>query len=441
MEGQGRMRKPKHLFLIWVLACLAMSMHAQSELACGGLGENVFTIGDFGSGSDNIGFLNPGMGFRFPRYQFASRFSIPPDDGALTLTHFTGDWDEPFPGWMPIGDNSPDPQGYMLAVNAHEEPGIFLEAPVTGLCENTTYQFSIDVINILEDWCCGGWPGKKIPLISVYLDSIQYLSRKQVHQLETWYTYTFTFTTPPGTTQMTLQIWNENTGGDGNDFAIDNIEIRPCGPRGFIDTERNNFFCTTDFDPVPMIAAIDSSYLVQWQVSTDNGGSWATIPGATEPTLLHTDFAAGTYLYRYLSARTPANLASPLCQFISDTVLIEVLPPTYTYFDTVCTSVPYFLGDQQLTQSGTYVAALDSELGCDSIVTIHLTIVPDDFRVRFATETPGCFGDTAGVIEVVPLSEVASPLTYHLNGIPFEGPRAEGLGAGNYLIEVEDQYG
>lgn len=417
----------------------------QNQPCDGNLGENVFTIGDFGSGTANIGFFNPNLGLRFGNYQYASRDAIPPTIGFFTLTNDMSEWEDlPF-YWMPLGDNSPDPDGYMLVVNARPERNtIFFEADITGLCGNTTYRFSMDAINIMFRWCCG-LPGKKIPLVTVLLDGQEYFLNGQVHQREEWYTFEFTFTTPPGVNEMKLQLRNDNTGGadeNGNDLAIDNIEIRSCGPADFIDTEPNNFFCVTDFDPLPITAAADSSYLVQWQLSRDNGASWVDLPGETNKTVFHQDFNAGNYTYRYLAARTPEALNSPQCRTISDVVEVEVQPLTHILFDTICMGSDYVFGDQVLTQSGTYQGRFTSLLaGCDSLVTLNLTFVEDRMEVAFSSEPPGCFGDTAGVIRVDPIANVAFPLRQWINGVPFEGSSLERLSEGEYLVEVEDRYG
>lgn len=43
--------------------------------------------------------------------------------------------------------------------------------------------------------------------------------------------------------------------------------------------------------------------------------------------------------------------------------------------DSVCSGVEYYLGDQLITQSGRYEAELISSYGCDSIVTLNLTVM------------------------------------------------------------------
>ena len=44
-----------------------------------------------------------------------------------------------FGSWITTSDNSDDPEGYMMVVNATFEPGLFYEETVEGLCENVLY--------------------------------------------------------------------------------------------------------------------------------------------------------------------------------------------------------------------------------------------------------------------------------------------------------------
>ena len=48
---------------------------------------------------------------------------------------------------------------------------------------------------------------------------------------------------------------------------------------------------------------------------------------------------------------------------------------TYTYADYICEGEEYVLGDSTYSESGVYSAILTSEFGCDSTVTIELTVV------------------------------------------------------------------
>ena len=95
---------------------------AQSQICDGNLGENIFTSGDFGAGIPNLVALNPNIA---PGYQYTT--NVPPPDGLYTITNNTGAWPALYSTWLMIQDNSPDPNGYMMVVNASFNTGIFYE--------------------------------------------------------------------------------------------------------------------------------------------------------------------------------------------------------------------------------------------------------------------------------------------------------------------------
>ena len=128
-----------------VLLCLVLQIiDLQAQICEGNLGENIFTDGDFGQETDNIVQVDPQIA---PGYQYVT--TPPPNDGQYTITNNTALWNNIWPGWQPIQDNGPGSTGYMLVVNASFTPGLFYEQEVSGLCENTLYEFSADVFNMI----------------------------------------------------------------------------------------------------------------------------------------------------------------------------------------------------------------------------------------------------------------------------------------------------
>ncbi|MCB0549235.1 MAG: hypothetical protein KDD19_16775, partial [Phaeodactylibacter sp.] len=205
-----------------VIFALYWAAHLPAQQICtGNLGENIFTAGDFGSGPTNLVLSNPGIA---PGYTYT--LSPPPSDGFYTVTNNTGAWGGLFSTWLPIRDNSSDPQGYMMVVNASFSAGIFYEQTVDGLCENTLYEFTADVINLIRNSVSNHIKPNVSFLIN---DEVRY-SSGDIPQNEQWNTYGFTFTTEPGETSVKLTLRNNAPGGIGNDLALDNISFRACGP-------------------------------------------------------------------------------------------------------------------------------------------------------------------------------------------------------------------
>ena len=116
-----------------------------AQTCTGNLGENIFEDGEFGAGRPNISldFQNIAPGYNFTT-------DVPPNDVSFTITNNTTFWGSfAAENWIDITDNSPDPDGYMMVVNASFEPSLFYDQTIEGLCENTLYEFSADLINLI----------------------------------------------------------------------------------------------------------------------------------------------------------------------------------------------------------------------------------------------------------------------------------------------------
>ena len=219
------MRQIHSLYISFLLLFFAVALQAQDPICDGNLGENIFEDGDFGSGIANILSPDPNIA---PGYNYT--FLGPPNDGLYVITNNTGAWPGLFPTWLAIQDNSSDPQGYMMVVNASFNPGLFYEQIIDDLCENTVYEFSADVINLIAS----GVSGHIAPNVSFLINDEVRFTTGDIPQNNQWNTYGFTFETIPGQTTVKLSLRNEAPGGIGNDLALDNITFRACGPQALI---------------------------------------------------------------------------------------------------------------------------------------------------------------------------------------------------------------
>ena len=105
-----------------LIAVICFTVGSVAQICEGNLGENIFTDGDFGSGTDNILAVNPMIA---PGYFYQT--VPPPNDGSYTITNNTTEWGSfAAIAWANIGDNSDDSNGYMMVVNADYDPGLFL---------------------------------------------------------------------------------------------------------------------------------------------------------------------------------------------------------------------------------------------------------------------------------------------------------------------------
>ncbi len=420
-----------------ILVILPLLLPAQAPVCEGNLGANIFEAGDFGSGTDNVVATNPGIA---PGYLYDR--TTPPNDGDYVLSNNTASWTNNYETWLDIPDNSPDPNGYMMVVNASFEPGLFYDQTIEGLCENTLYEFSADVINMIRR----GVADHIRPNVSFLIDGEVAINTGEIPQDERWHNYGFTFTTAPGQTSVQLSLRNNAPGGIGNDLALDNISFRACGPKAFILPFEVANICE-DGDPIELDATVDGDEYpapaFQWQQSFDDGASWTDIPNAMDSIYTHDQLSSGYYYYRYLLANGPVNLQNSKCRVISNPKVVYVVPKFYDIVDTICQGLSYEQDGNAYTASGTYVDTLLSSLGCDSIVTLDLTVVPDaGIMAAVTTLDPSCHDAADGQITIETITNGAPPFTNTLSGSsPTVATVFPGLAGGDYELTITDRYG
>lgn len=426
---------PNYLYIL-IFSCFPII--TQAQFCTGTLGDNIFVEGDFGSGIPNLLSPDPGIA---PGYTYT--FNVPPIDGQYVLTNNTGVWANLFGTWLGLTDNSDDPTGYMMVINASNEPGIFYQQTVNNLCENTLYEFTADILNLI----IAGTPSHSDPNVSFLLNGIEIFSTGDIPKTNNWATFGFIFSTSVGQESLTLALRNNAPGGIGNDLALDNISFRTCGPETSIEPSNVNF-CVND-TPVALEAILVGNQYVtpsyRWQESFDEGLTWEDIPGATSQTYTPPPLpVAGTYYFRFLVADSENNLDSENCRVSSDLKVVNVHPITTTQIDTMlCEGVSIMVGNSTYDEPGIYIDTIPSFFGCDSILITDLSVAVNlDFTVDFDVMTP-CPGEAEGSIAIENISGGMPPYNYVFEGMDVGTtdffPNL--LGGQTYSILIEDAGG
>jgi gliding motility-associated-like protein len=322
---------------------------AHSQLCTGSLGDPVAMI-SFGSGNGSQGpALAPGK----TNYVFQPGC---PDDGNYNITNlsfgcFNNSWH------TLVGDHTPnDVGGFYMLVNASNTPGIFFTDTISGLCGNTTYEFSAFVINAMKPTACGGNGIEPDLTFIVETTSGSELVKYNTGKIKAtegpaWTQFGTFMTTPSSLDMVVVKIINNAPGGCGNDIALDDIQFRPCGPKvdvgidGLVKTDTS--FCESDTRTFTLKANYSAGYAdprVQWQISNDNN-NWTDIPGATTTTLVRTPTPRGTYNYRMLIAE--GNNINTSCRIASKPITFVVAPPAFIQatnyvFGCLGSKVPFF---------------------------------------------------------------------------------------------------
>ena len=241
-------------------------------------------------------------------------------------------------------------RGYFLEIDGRADGNVFYETTVSGLCSGMRLSFSAYVANVLTAERYLNNPGKyAFPRLKFMVKTagtnnilaehltgdIPYDTELQYdddwQQPAAWLHYGVTFTVPDGVEAVTLSISNDVTqSGAGNDFAIDDIEIRLCTPPLTIDGPEEvcagqSFSLTADFDNDGTFA---EPLEYRWLHSTD-GNTWE-VCGNTQTLPFNSAALSIAGWYRVLVAGS-GNIERPNCRAESDLFSLSV---------NTCTEVP-----------------------------------------------------------------------------------------------------
>lgn len=377
---------------------------------------------DFGGNSAS----DPAMGSPLPdgvtNYIFTTE--QPPEDGYYQISKqvkgHTNTWFQ--------ADHDHDGNGYMMIINASYNPGLFYQTRIDNLCQGSSFYFSAWVANLMK----AGAPGPLDPNLRFVIRNIAdssiikdtttgTLSRYSVF---TWVQYGILFNLPAGQSSVLLQIFNNQTGGNGNDLVLDDITFSLCGPSIQIQTAglypQSQDVC--EGQPVSLSAILGNGYKspqVQWQFGTDTI-TWNNLNGETGTSVAFNSVqSSDSGWYRILVAEN-GNISLPNCRIASAPTPIHVwLPQPFTVTseaavcegDTLQLSVPAglayqwegpngFTSDQQVIsfpdvtsdKAGTYNVIRTTRGGCYTQAQKMISVQKNDLIVSIASDSVFCQG-------------------------------------------------
>ena len=406
-----------HLVLLSLLLSFFNSLKVTAQLGfcSGNSGDPIFTE-TFGTGATIA--LPAGT----TSYLFKANS---PPDGFYNVSN-NSNWY----GWFDLQDHTVgDTNGRMLIVNADFTPGEFYRTTINGLCENTTYEFSSWMINILPKSLCSG---VGIPINVKFeiwdnTDTNLLASGNTGDIIGTsspdWQQYALVFQTASSQTSVILKMLNNGVGGCGNDLALDDIVFKSCGDSITIEDalsmntvrvcESVLPFSTT-LTAIPDFS-IFSSHFYQWQESKD-GINWIDIFGGTNNNYTTTPVNSTTY-YRVKVAEAEVNVNNDFCNSSSEIYEIKVIPlpkPPLTNGDlTIC-------GNDTTPLSVTVPTSVtvnwyDAATGGNLLVVNSTSYKPNISGIYYAeTETlvGGCLSSSRAAIKMdyVKLPEVTDEI-------------------------------
>jgi gliding motility-associated-like protein len=427
-------------YIITSIFSLTGVMKIQAQVCTGSLGDPVASI-NFGAGT--------GIGSALPPSKTSYTFSAAdcPVDGSYTIINATTNCYSSTWHSVPEDHTPNDVNGYMMLVNASLTPSDFYLDTITGLCANTTYEFSAWVVNVLKTTSCQPTPSRPKLVFTIETTTGAILGTYSTGDIaETgspqWNQYGLFFTSPPSTTTVVIRIRNNAPGGCGNDLALDDISFRACGPNvatTVMNTSQTSVdLCVGSITTTVLSGAVSGGYtnpVLQWQVSINNGVTWTDIAGANGNMYTFTGVVIGVYKYRLtvvesgnignLNCRVASNITTitihdlPLATAGSNSPVCEGRPvnltatggSTYTWAGpggfTSGIQNPAFTAN--VAGAGNYIVTVKDAFGCVNAASTLVTTLSKPLLNVFPNPTSICIGDSVLLTAAGGISYLWSP--------------------------------
>ncbi|NMH28649.1 T9SS type B sorting domain-containing protein [Flavobacterium silvaticum] len=408
---------PIKKIIVFLLLLASVNNYAQLGFCTGSKGDPIFSE-NFGNGTT----YGPALPAGTTTYPFVTGA---PNDGQYTLYYQSS----LYTTWHYSLDHTPDatngPNGKMLLMNANAvTSGDFYKKTVTGLCVNTTFEFSAWLMNVYNpntNYCGAG----QIPInvrFEIWNDTETVLLGSGNtgnifgSSAPLWQQFALVFTTT-SETSVVLKMKNNGVGGCGNDLAIDDIMFSACGDLTTVSSPTvtgDTYTTCTNPTSLQLDATTLSAvpYFYQWQTSTD-ATSWTDITGATSSTYTTPNLSSATY-FRVRAAQDAANLGNPFCSSISNVFTVNFLPtPTAATNDgdkTICSNqtIPSL---SVTAASGTNVNWYSAATGGILLQSASTTYTPTAAGIYYAetyNATTNCINTSRTAVEltIIPLPDV-----------------------------------
>lgn len=290
-------------------------------------------------------------------------------------------------------------RGYFIEIDGKGDHAAFYSTTIENLCAGTDLSFIAHVANVMTWGMYVGRPGVyayprllfrltnpengeelaaydtgEIPFDSTFInDNTCWQKSSQ------WHRVGMNFTVPENINSVTLTIYNNATGTIGNDFALDDIEIRLClepvtisGANPACRKQRHTMWA--EYDNYGTI--INPEY--QWYFSTDSAGTYEPLENATQAFYtIPTVHKSHEGWYRAAVAET-GSIDNKNCRSISEPyhLLTKYCETAVTQLidTTACdTLMPITWRGHEWSESGSVIDTL-KDFEDDDSVYVHLSL-------------------------------------------------------------------
>ena len=249
-------------------------------------------------------------------------------------------------------------RGYFMEIDGSGGNQQFYQTEISGLCEGIELTFSAYVANVFTWFQYDWYTQNRGPVIAPCLKFVltnpqtgETLAEKNTQQIpfaedlaaktdwqysSPWYLVGMNFIVPTGIPAIRLTIYNNVTNGNGNDFALDDIEIRLCMTPDTIRTD------TTVCDTIDQIA---------WR-----GKAFAIADTLRDTVYSHCGFDS-IYYELHVATKHCEPPCPELITITADTMVCDTL-------------MPYRWRDTLFTEPATYEILYKNQRGCDSLLRV-----------------------------------------------------------------------
>ena len=231
-------------------------------------------------------------------------------------------------------------RGYLMEIDARGDNAKFYQTTITDLCPGLRLTFSAYVANVMTWGQYVGSPGKyAYPRLLFTLtdpttgdELVPAYDTGDIPYDETfegdyscwqysakWNHVGMNFTVPDGVDEVTLTIYNNVTSSIGNDFALDDIEIRLCLPVSLKSASpvclKESHTITAELEDASALTSPE----YRWEYSAD-GNSWAILAGESAKILTIDEVAKTDEGWYRVTVANAGNLDSKNCRATSEPV-------------------------------------------------------------------------------------------------------------------------
>ena len=286
-------------------------------------------------------------------------------------------------GWYAeFGDHTHEgdlTRGNFLQIDLDYKEATFYNVKVDDLCENTDLTFSFwghpvnASVNAPVTLTIEDENGNVLNSEKFYINCKEYK----------WQYFSMPFTVPMGQTSIVYRVYS-GAGGNGGDFALDDIEILLNTPPVEVNMPDDSLCMGSDFTIKAKFDNTNSSYIepvtYTWYKNTtkDYTKNWEKV--GKGPTLSFENLSeaeAGYYKVQVSSAGVESNFS--LCESASDIVpiLVKRCDIDTTLYDTICYGETYEFAGQTLNVTGVYTDTLVNHVKGDSVISLELTVLDE----------------------------------------------------------------